>query len=272
MAWPGSWGRSIIFFLTSANFVNGRSSSEGVPPTPTTAPNSQEGGGRARGAANVGRNRALCAGPVRACAGAPAGEPRAVPFQQEGDMWHHVRAAAKRAAGAKTSSSAEAPRTDVARFETQPAQSPRRLTSGNGTPRGTNGGASTPRSAARATSAVASAAGGGAFMSAGFWGEQMLDPAKVDADLDHALLNARHNRRAGQMYANHKRPAPRGEHYPQKRARCVAPRHQTTHNPDCPGACFCCCLQPPAPARAAHADASGGKSRRHALRNGCREH
>eukprot|EP00802_Teleaulax_amphioxeia_P013147 Tamp_13195.p1 GENE.Tamp_13195~~Tamp_13195.p1 ORF type:complete len:560 (-),score=37.92 Tamp_13195:62-1594(-) len=136
-------------------------------------------------------------------------------------MWHHVRAAAKRAAGAKTSSSAEAPRTDVARFETQPTQSPRRLTSGNGTPRGTNGGASTPRSAARATSAVASAAGGGAFMSAGFWGELMLDPAKVDADLDHALLNARHNRRAGQMYANHKRPAPRGEHYPQKRARRV---------------------------------------------------
>ena len=63
-------------------------------------------------------------------------------------------------------------------------------------------------------------------MSAGFWGELMLDPAKVDADLDHALLNARHNRRAGQMYANHNRPAPRGEHYPQKRAMCGV--HQGT--------------------------------------------
>ena len=47
----------------------------------------------------------------------------------------------------------------------------------------------------------------------------LLDPAEVDAELDHAKLNADHNRRAGQLYANYKRRAHRSDNYPQKRSR-----------------------------------------------------
>ncbi len=70
-------------------------------------------------------------------------------------------------------------------------------------------------------------------MGGGVWGEQ-LDPVKVEADLDHALLNAKHNRRAGQIYANYKRPAPKGDQYPQKRARCCTEhtRHTLLILPD----------------------------------------
>ena len=71
-------------------------------------------------------------------------------------------------------------------------------------------------------------------MCRGVWGEQKLDPVKVEADLDHALLNAKHNRRAGQMYANYKRPAPKSDQYPQKRARCCTEhtRHTLLILPD----------------------------------------
>jgi len=145
-------------------------------------------------------------------------------------MWPKFMAANKREAGASASSSADA-RSDAARFET-------RRDGGASTPRGTNkrsdGGASTPRGSSSAASAAPPAAGGGGFISRGVWGEQMLDPVKVEADLDHALLNAKHNRRAGQIYANYKRPAPKGDQYPQKRARCCTEhtRHTLLILPD----------------------------------------
>lgn len=54
-----------------------------------------------------------------------------------------------------------------------------------------------------------------------FGGSGILDAAAIDAELDHAGLNANHNRRAGQMYANFKRRAKRNDNYPEKRARHV---------------------------------------------------
>ena len=54
-----------------------------------------------------------------------------------------------------------------------------------------------------------------------FGGSGVLNAAAIDAELDHAELNANHNRRAGQLYINHKRPARRNDHQPRKRARRV---------------------------------------------------
>lgn len=139
-------------------------------------------------------------------------------------MWPKDMAATKREAGASTSSIADV-RLDAAHLE-------KRSDGGAWTPRGTkkrsDGSASMPRGNSRAVSAATPAAGGGCFMGGGFWGEQMLDSVRVEADLDHALLNAKHNRRAGQMYANYKRQAARNDQYPQKRARCCMEHSSNT--------------------------------------------
>jgi hypothetical protein len=132
-------------------------------------------------------------------------------------MWPKFMAATTREEGGRRHPSTADARSVAARFETQ-------RDGGASTPRGTN---------KRSIGSASTAAPPAGLMGGGVWGEQ-LDPVKVEADLDHALLNAKHNRRAGQIYANYKRPAPKGDQYPQKRARCCTEhtRHTLLILPD----------------------------------------
>jgi len=96
------------------------------------------------------------------------------------------------------------------------ASSSRSTGPGNLTPRGDG----TPRLARAGMDATAGQSRSSA-LGGEFGGSGVLNAAAIDAELDHAELNANHNRRAGQLYINHKRPARRNDHQPQKRARRV---------------------------------------------------
>ena len=87
--------------------------------------------------------------------------------------------------------------------------------SGNRTPRG-EASSTTPRGARTGMFGARRAAGhGGAFGT-----NPVLNLADIQAELDHAELNAHHNRRIGNMYNNYKRPARRNDaDYPDKRMR-----------------------------------------------------